>query len=155
MKSILILCVFLWPVILVGQLQVDRSVFSALGDSGSGAMSVNSTIGESNIGLGNGGTVKVTVGFQQVFDFVLASNEVKETPFSYFPNPAHHFLQIKWEEGINEVQLLNLEGVVVQSFSGMKEGSRQIRLNHLPAGYYFIQVQSPTGKLKKGKLIVY
>lgn len=77
----------------------------------------------------------------------LSIGETLKPTIMLYPNPAHSHVEIDLETAIDEVRLVDLQG---RAHAVLLEG-KQLDVSSLPAGLYFIQVQSE-GILYTGKL---
>jgi len=66
------------------------------------------------------------------------------SPFSIFPNPAHHIVEIHYDAGlkIKTLQILDISGRQLMYFQGAK---KSIDMSGLPAGAYLLKIASSKG----------
>ncbi len=155
MKFILLLIIGLLPAIILSQIQVERSVLSPLGNSNDGAISVQSTLGESNIGIASGSSVIVTVGFQQNFDIALSTQNLPKPNVHFYPNPAHDILQIETSVEMTQIRIINAQGTVVSRYDTHREVASTIQVSVLPPGVYIVQVKMLSGQVKEKKIVIH
>jgi hypothetical protein len=62
--------------------------------------------------------------------------------WSISPNPFSDRLDFQWEEKPERIRLINAQGLEVRHWEGAPE---QLELGHLPAGVYFLVVESGDG----------
>ena len=155
MKFILLLIIGLSPAILLSQIQVERSVLSTLGSSDDGAISVQSTLGESNIGIASGASLIVTVGFHQNFDIVLSTLNIPTPNVHFYPNPAHDILHIETSVEMVQIRIINAQGVVVSRYDAKREVASPIQVGTLPPGVYVVQVKMLSGQVTEKKIVIH
>ncbi|WPR71396.1 T9SS type A sorting domain-containing protein [Flavobacterium sp. NG2] len=81
-------------------------------------------------------------------------NEVEEVELAVFPNPAKDFVAINSKYRINHLELYNVTGVLVKSYSEFdNETSIRLNLSGLTKGVYFFKIWT-NGEVVKKKLIV-
>jgi hypothetical protein len=81
---------------------------------------------------------------------VLSTNEVKTNEsFSVYPNPTNGIVFIKNEGKIKSAEITNSVGQVVNA----RVSDKQIDLNGVPNGVYFIKIQLENGKTVTKKVI--
>lgn len=78
--------------------------------------------------------------------------------FQMYPNPATDLLTIEWDAQLEKkiiVSLFSMEGkkVMEKGFNLENEGKAILNLNHLPAGFYNVQVNGSKGLFNKKVLI--
>ncbi len=83
------------------------------------------------------------------------ANEEANASFTFFPNPANDWVQIK-SEGVQSIQVFNITGQVLKSedYKGKAGQQYQINVADLAAGTYFVQVNLKGGTKQIKKLIV-
>jgi len=90
----------------------------------------------------------IVPGIVRLMDFpdtALAINEIKETEFTIYPNPANETVTIT-AENITEIAVSNLLGEIVQSFKyKVQSNTATIDINKLPQGIYLLHVQTTDG----------
>ena len=75
--------------------------------------------------------------------------EENETPFGIYPNPAKETLRVEGND-LLQVELFNILG---QQVLKVEENFKEIHLDNLPDGMYFVRLQSKQGK-KTIKLVI-
>ena len=77
----------------------------------------------------------------------LAVPTVKGVPFSMYPNPATSVLNISTKNGIalENVQILDINGRVVNQTNTTASENVQINISNLNSGVYFVKIQSELG----------
>jgi extracellular elastinolytic metalloproteinase len=92
-----------------------------------------------------------------IFGMPTSTEEVAaELPLRVFPNPASSRLQVRFGEemsGALQLSLVNLAGqrVLAEQFPATQQV--ELRVDQLPAGIYFLQVQSDTGSASRKVII--
>lgn len=86
----------------------------------------------------NGAILKTSSGGRPLSNKTLVS----EASFSVFPNPAKTFVQLKSEEPIIKVELLNNKGQSVE-FTLLED--KKLDLKNLASGIYFLKIQTTKG----------
>jgi len=79
----------------------------------------------------------------------LGLNEVTSTQFTVFPNPATDVVNVANVEGLNTIQLVDLNGRTVKSvnFAGVSEAS--VNVSDLSAGVYMMNIATDKGTTTK------
>lgn len=92
------------------------------------------------IGTGNG---LVSVKMNEVQNLVLGVKSENASQFAFYPNPAHDFITLKMPKELQSstVEILNIQGKVIQSFS-INNNQNQLNVSHFPAGIYLVRIQS-------------
>lgn len=74
---------------------------------------------------------------------------------SLFPNPMSESTTLRWTESVNaDVTLLDMEGRQIRFWGEVPGGQLEINRAHLPAGMYFVTVQTEHELLGTLKLII-
>ncbi len=63
-----------------------------------------------------------------------------------YPNPAHDYLTIRSEAGINSVSIINLLGEIEEYFSMNGKKDAVLSLSSLAAGNYLLEVTTAEGR---------
>lgn len=80
------------------------------------------------------------------------SSAIGSASISLYPNPVSDILNISGIEGdINRIDILDLNGKVVQSFNEVSKSG--LNLQSLPAGMYLIKLQDAAGNLKSERFV--
>lgn len=89
-------------------------------------------------------------------DFELAYNNLLSVDeadaanaISVYPNPTDGLLNVQSEKGIKSLQLISIEGKVIQN----NLSTKQINLNGLPSGIYFLKIELENGKIQFEKVV--
>ncbi len=69
-----------------------------------------------------------------------------------YPNPATHQVWVQHEGGAVQINLLSLDGRVLQSIA-VQQQRVQLEVGHLAAGAYLVEVLDATGAVKRMKLL--
>ena len=67
---------------------------------------------------------------------------IEEFDLMLFPNPVKDILHIRTEEQIEQIEIFNTLG---KSFDVLKTGTKQLSLNHLAPGLYFVKITNADG----------
>ena len=133
--------------ILIGSCQwcysqtIERDVISSGGNTIENADAVLSiTLGETFHEVKSNGEVILSAGMEQQFDlYTLSVVELKETKITLYPNPTANRLQVKSDQFIQNLDIVNGMGQVVKTIE-VNNLNKTIGVEDLPAGIYFIQI---------------
>lgn len=92
---------------------------------------------------------------QPSFAFTLDIEEIIETSFTIFPNPAHDRIQVNSENlKVKSLEIYNLHGQKVKQIPSFKfQNSNKIDVSALDKGIYLIQIQTEYG-IENKKLVI-
>jgi len=79
--------------------------------------------------------------------------DMETTTVKVFPNPARETLHISASAALLDIQLFNGMGQAVYAANGGEETTHHVNVNDLPAGIYFLQVQTNQGSHIKKVLV--
>ncbi|MEM6721411.1 MAG: T9SS type A sorting domain-containing protein [Bacteroidota bacterium] len=123
---------------------------------------INATTGEIDLSMSTDGvyTITHTVGDCSLYTATtmltvtntLGTNDFEETGFAVYPNPTTGKLHIQSKQTIKQVQVYNLVGQQVKSFT-LQTGQKSVDIQELKTGSYFVTLQSAAGN-SYTKLIV-
>jgi len=65
-----------------------------------------------------------------------------------FPNPTTEFINFDWHEGEGELQIVNLQGSMLQNQT-LQEGKNSVNVSDLPEGVYSLKLKTEEGFLAK------
>ena len=82
-----------------------------------------------------------------------AVNDLNQTRFRIFPNPAGENLNIVAEEGIQELVIRNIVGQEIMTLNNLNTGLIQINTSELKSGIYFITLHESNGNSGTRKFI--
>jgi hypothetical protein len=74
-----------------------------------------------------------------------ASGTASQADIEIFPNPANHYVQVRSNIGIQQIQLFALNGQRVLAVSAESQTEISIPLTNLPVGMYIIKVSTSNG----------
>ncbi|WP_299684370.1 T9SS type A sorting domain-containing protein [uncultured Dokdonia sp.] len=94
--------------------------------------------------------ISTFVGTEEECDALLSVNESTFINFKMYPNPSSDFFQVTISSEITKVQIIDLNGKIVKSFSNVLD---QYPINELSKGFYIVSIQTNEGRISK-KLIV-
>jgi hypothetical protein len=80
-------------------------------------------------------------------------NDLYQTRFGIYPNPAEDKLYINAENTIHKLTILNIVGQEIQTFDVVSSGSTEIDISKLERGIYFITVHGMNGRPATAKFI--
>ncbi|MBX9448206.1 MAG: T9SS type A sorting domain-containing protein [Taibaiella sp.] len=74
------------------------------------------------------------------------------SPFSIFPNPASHFINLDCDDNVHiqSTQLSDVSGRVIKTFS---KGEKVLDIGDVANGIYFLNIQTESGKVSNKILI--
>ncbi|MCD4734476.1 MAG: T9SS type A sorting domain-containing protein [Bacteroidales bacterium] len=81
-------------------------------------------------------------------------DETSITNLKIFPNPAKDFLKIESDRFMQNITLLNSQGVTVYSKEGINEFTFQINTSSFPSGLYYLRVETEEGIVNRKILII-
>lgn len=88
--------------------------------------------------------------FEEAYNLVLSVSEVDAAnTISIYPNPTKDFINVQSEKEIKSLQLISVEGKVIQK----NLNSTKINLNGLPNGIYFLKVELSNGRIQFEKVV--
>ena len=76
---------------------------------------------------------------------IVGLQEEKSFPFEVYPNPSSTNLNVKTKAEINEIQIQDISGKIVQTFSNLKTNIFSFSIQNLETGTYFIKVNTDKG----------
>ena len=77
-------------------------------------------------------------------NFVTMNQEINRPDVNIYPNPAQEVLQLKADFPLNEVEIVDAFGKIVNRFKS-NSSNLQIPLASLNSGLYFLRISSPNG----------
>lgn len=80
-------------------------------------------------------------------------NDLDQTRFAVYPNPAEDKLYITAENNIQKLAISNIVGKEIQTFNVVSSGSTEIDISQLERGIYFITVHGMNGRPATAKFI--
>lgn len=81
-------------------------------------------------------------------------NPCQKGMVKYFPNPVADFVSIECENGISEIQILNLSGKYIKSYqSSAPVTQEELSLSDLDKGIYIMYVKDISGEMYQTKII--
>lgn len=80
-------------------------------------------------------------------------NSIFENPVMMFPNPASDVINIQSQSEITQVELLDIEGAVVMTYSVDALHNATIDISGLSAGIYFVRIYSNDSEMSTKKLV--
>jgi hypothetical protein len=88
-------------------------------------------------------------------EVLLAKNNACANPlvWSFFPNPASTQVTFSLPDGVEQINIFNMEGKLVNSMISPKSGSLVVALDQFAVGYYLIQLKS-ADSLATGRLVI-
>jgi polyhydroxybutyrate depolymerase len=89
--------------------------------------------------------------FFNQYDPVTNTIQPKQEQFKLSPNPTSDILQIENAHLLKQIQLLNIDGRVVQSFA---TNTSMVDVSDLPKGVYVVQFITQTSQMSTQKLII-
>jgi hypothetical protein len=155
MKRSILTSVIIFLVLTAGA-QVKQEVIASAGGydvvgSGSDALSISWTLGETIIPTFSNGDLTLTHGFQQQLIITAIEENIDVlVNIKVYPNPASDLLNIRFEEPLDgkvDLTILDSQGrLIMQDRVEAATVDKQINLQGVPAGIYYL-------RLIKGKLI--
>ena len=73
----------------------------------------------------------------EIDETIIATNEIIDTPFELYPNPARDLIHFRSDFNIERVELIDIFGRILQS-SIVK--NNEVNINKLPVGTYIVGV---------------
>jgi hypothetical protein len=83
-------------------------------------------------------------------------NRQEKTKLAIYPNPASDYFTVSSTDGsilIKNIRLINSSGVIVSYINAGNKTAYQVKLSHLSAGTYIVQIEDSNGDLMNSKLI--
>ncbi len=80
------------------------------------------------------------------------ADELQNTNLSLYPNPARDFVQIRGNAAVEKVEVLDLTGRTVKTYTGKEIQSMNV--SNIPAGLYSVRITTAQGTITR-KLIKY
>jgi hypothetical protein len=77
-------------------------------------------------------------------DLITGVSQLEENSFVLFPNPADDYTQIQSASTINEIQLFNSCGQLIENQININSNEHLLNTNHLQSGVYFISIKTTT-----------
>lgn len=109
--------------------------------------------------LGNGNTVNRSTFDCSILDLSVSSIQADEQPltFKVYPNPTRDHVTIESMEAVRwkEAVIYALNGQLVQQYALPESNRTSLRLGNLPAGLYFLRLQTVEGQNYTQKLIIH
>jgi hypothetical protein len=144
------------------QIQVSQHVLASGGaDAKSAKLSVSSTLGETFIYGGSTDNYFYCQGFHGGNEAIItAVFETEEAAFnlSYFPNPSHDLLQLRWQNAgmISRLSLFDEKGaMVMQTDVSELENQATMDLRTLNSGKYLLLINDKTNRTFSAGWIVF
>jgi CubicO group peptidase (beta-lactamase class C family) len=79
-------------------------------------------------------------------------NLQSEVQIALYPNPSNQFIQIESNIAIKNIEILSLEGIVLEHVSCFSK-KKEIPIENLSSGYYLVKIILDNGKISIQKLI--
>ena len=161
MKKIFIvsITVLLCSTVLSQTLQND--VIASAGESDTtNHVQVSWTIGETIIETYNNPYCIVSQGFQQSYYNISEINETGklQAEIKIYPNPTVDFINIEVKPDktgdIFDIELLDINGKIIQKHPASKEGITRINLRNTSAGYLILNITNPESKLRSSYKVI-
>ena len=71
-----------------------------------------------------------------------------------YPNPSNdHIVRINYENSIDEIQLINVNGQIMQQINSPSPQNKTYTVENIPSGFYFLRVTKDSQSIVK-KIIV-
>ncbi len=160
-KRIPILVVFtLFTSLVWGQYKTPLSLISTSGGFGTATINSNPatiewTIGETFIGIGNANGQTMTIGEQQALgNWAVGIEETIFNNVKVYPNPANNYIKIdNLPNGKKTIQLTNITGQVVQSLA-TTENFQTLNTSNLSTGNYTIIISTQKNQKTSFKISI-
>jgi hypothetical protein len=85
-------------------------------------------------------------------DCSLATNDLDNSKFKYYPNPVKNVLNLSYSQNISKIQIMNIIGQEVLSKS-MNTNQSQVDMSQLPSGTYLVRVTAENNLVKVIKVV--
>lgn len=114
----------------------------------------NTYLASVSVATMNGSLTDYRASYLQESDFILSTNSdiTEHMEMSFYPNPANNLITLTHIENVEQLTILDMKGVVVQTETVISE-NQTVDISNLPKGLYFIQYYSENKVIIK-KLIV-
>ena len=83
-----------------------------------------------------------------------AINDLRQTKFSFYPNPAGDHIFIEANENIHRIMISNILGQEVFTMDNIQSTTLNLDISDFETGIYFISVEGLNRKASTGKLLV-